>query len=105
MEKAIKSTLNHPMLDVDLEGAKSAMVHVTGSDSLTIEEATRVGAGVTEGLDAKANVIFGARLIPEMGDQIKVMSIVTGVKPRFGTAKIDREAVVDTSFVSGIEMI
>ena len=82
---------NHPMLDVDLEGAKSAMVHVTGSDSLTIEEATRVGAGVTDNLDAKANVIFGARLIPEMGDQIKVMSIVTGVKPRFGTAKIDSE--------------
>jgi cell division protein FtsZ len=105
VEKAIKSTLNHPMLDVDLEGAKSAMVHVTGSDSLTIEEATRVGAGVTDNLDAKANVIFGARLIPEMGDQIKVMSIVTGVKPRFGTAKIDREAVVDTSFVAGIEMI
>ncbi len=105
VEKAIKSTLNHPMLDVDLEGAKSAMVHVTGSDSLTIEEATRVGSGVTDNLDAKANVIFGARLIPEMGDQIKVMSIVTGVKPRFGTAKIDRDAVVDTSFVSGIEMI
>lgn len=105
VEKAIKSTLNHPMLDVDLEGAKSAMVHVTGSDSLTIEEATRVGSGVTDNLDAKANVIFGARLIPKMGDQIKVMSIVTGVKPRFGTAKIDRDAVVDTSFVSGIEMI
>ena len=105
VEKAIKSTLNHPMLDVDLEGAKSAMIHVTGSDSLTIEEATRVGSGVTDNLDAKANVIFGARLVPEMGDQIKVMSIVTGVKPRFGTAKIDRDAVVDTSFVAGIEMI
>ena len=26
VDKAIKSTLNHPMLDVDLEGAKSAMV-------------------------------------------------------------------------------
>ena len=41
-----------------------------------------------------------------MGDQIKVMSIVTGVKPRFrAQRKIDRDAVVDTSFVSGIEMI
>lgn len=105
VDKVIKSTLRHPMLDVDLEGSKSAMVHVTGSDSLTIEEATRVGAGVTEGLDAKANVIFGARLVPEMSDQIKVMSIITGVKPRFGTARINRDAAVDTSFVAGIETI
>jgi cell division protein FtsZ len=105
IEKAIKSTLQHPMLDVDLEGAKSAMVHVTGSDSLTIDEATRMGAGVTAQLDAKANVIFGARLVPEMGDQVKVMSIVTGVKPRFGTAKLNTEAVADMNFVAGIEAI
>jgi cell division protein FtsZ len=105
IDKAIKSTLQHPMLDVDLEGAKSAMVHVTGSDSLTIEEATRMGAGVTADLDAKANVIFGARLVPEMGDQVKVMSIVTGVKPRFGTAKLSTETVADMSFVAGIETI
>ncbi|MCL5115268.1 MAG: cell division protein FtsZ, partial [Candidatus Marsarchaeota archaeon] len=84
VEAAIKSTLNHPMLNVDMKGAKSAMVHVTGGSSLTIQEATDIGAGVTEGVDPKANVIFGARLIPDLHDQIKVMSIVTGVTPRFG---------------------
>ena len=35
-------------------------------------------------MDAKANVIFGARLSPEVHDQIKVVSILTGVKPRLG---------------------
>lgn len=84
VEKAIKSTLSHPMLNVDLKGAKSAMVHVTGGTALTIQEATAIGAGVTEGLDEKANVIFGARLAPELGEQIRVMSIVTGVTPKFG---------------------
>lgn len=106
VDKAIKSTLKHPLLDVDLGGARSAMVHVTGSDSLTIEEATRVGEGVTEGLDPKANVIFGARLVPELGDQIKVMSIVTGVTPHFGTARWDTTTTaVDTNFIQGIESI
>ncbi len=84
VEHAIKSTRSHPLLNVDTTGAKSAMVHVTGGTSLTIDEATRVGAGVTEDLDAKANVIFGARLMPDMGDQLRVMSIITGVKPRLG---------------------
>ena len=107
VEKAIKSTVTHPMLDVDYEGAKNAMVHVVGGLSLSIEEATRVGAGVTEGLDEKANVIFGARLVPEMKDEIRVMSIVTGVTPRFGTAKYSPTRVSETGldFLKGIESV
>ncbi len=107
VEKAIKSTVSHPMLDVDYEGAKSAMVHVAGGMSLSIEEATRVGSGVTEGLDEKANVIFGARLVPEMRDEIRVMSIVTGVTPRFGTAKYApmRSTETGLDFLKGIESI
>ena len=91
VEKAIKSTVSHPMLNVDLLGGKSALVHVAGGTSLTIQEATQIGQGVTEGLDEKANVIFGARLIPELQDQIRVMSIVTGVTPKFGQG-LDRTA-------------
>jgi cell division protein FtsZ len=103
VEKAVKSTLAHPLLDVDRTGAKSALVHVSGSESLTIEDATKVGAGVTEGLDPRANVIFGARLMPELGDQINVMSVITGVTPRFNTAKFPTAAATDTNFIAGIE--
>jgi cell division protein FtsZ len=60
------------------------MIHVTGGTSLSIDDATRVGAGVTEGLSDDANVIFGARLEPDIRDEIRVMSIVTGVKARLG---------------------
>ncbi len=101
VESAVKSTLNHPMLNVSLEGSKSAMVHVTGGTSLTIQEATQIGEGVTEGLDAKANVIFGARLVPELKDQIRVMSIVTGVTPKFGVG-IKREEVAQMDLNLGI---
>ncbi len=83
-EQVIRSTRTHPLLSVDYEGAKGALVHVSGGADLTIEEATRIGAGVTEGLAPDANVIFGARLIPELRDQIRVMSVVTGVKAKFG---------------------
>lgn len=85
--QAIKSTRTHPLLTVDYEGAKGALIHVSGGSDLTIEEATRIGEGVTEELAADANVIFGARLIPELRDQVRVMSIVTGVKAKFGVKK------------------
>jgi len=103
VSSVIKSTVNHPLLDVDLENAKSALVHITGGLNLTIDEATRIGEGVTEGLDAKANVIFGARLAEELGNQVSVMSIVTGVKPRFGTAV--RATSTDANFLGGLEAI
>ena len=101
IEKSIKTTLQHPLMNVDLSGAKSAMVHVSGGSALTIEEATRVGEGVTEGLDAKANVIFGARMIPELSDQIRVMSIITGVTPRLGQGmRAQSERISDLSIES-----
>ncbi len=85
--QVIRSTRTHPLLTVDYEGAKGALVHVSGGSDLTIEEATKIGEGVTEELAADANVIFGARLIPELRDQIRVMSVVTGVKAKFGVKK------------------
>jgi len=107
VERAIKSTIAHPLLDVDLEGAKSAMVHVTGGTGLTISEATSIGEGVTNGLADNANVIFGSRLEPDFQDQIRVMSIVTGVKPKFGTATslLSRGASTDSNFITGLEML
>ncbi len=96
VENAIKSTKNHPLMNFDIEGAKSALVHVTGGANLTIQEATRIGEGVTEGLDSKANVIFGARLNPELKDQIEVMSIITGVKARLGEVEpVQRSSASD----------
>jgi cell division protein FtsZ len=107
VDKAIKSTISHPLLDVDLEGAKSALVHVTGGSGLTIQEATAVGEGVTDGLADNANVIFGSRLEPELKDQIRVMSIVTGVKPKFGTAStlMARQATADPAYIAGLETL
>jgi cell division protein FtsZ len=106
VEKAIHSTIAHPLLDVELEGAKSALVHVIGGDALTISEATSVGEGVTAGLADNANVIFGSRLEPQFKDQIRVMSIVTGVKPKFGTASnLLGEKQHDSQFVSSLQMM
>ncbi|MDE1865309.1 MAG: cell division protein FtsZ [Candidatus Micrarchaeota archaeon] len=105
VEKAISSTISHPLLDVDLSGANRAMIHVTGGTSLTIEEATRVGSGVTEGMSDDANVIFGSRLEPDISDEIRVMSIVTGVKAKLGQAKapMDATSQKERGFLPGIE--
>lgn len=88
VDQAIKSTLAHPLMGYDMEGAKSAFVHVTGSSALSIENATRIGEGVTRGMDDAANVIFGARVLPDIGSQVQVMSVITGIKPKLGEYEV-----------------
>lgn len=106
VERVIRSTITHPLLDVNTENAHSALIHVSGGSSLTIEEATKIGEGVTDGLDPKANVIFGARLSPEMKDQVRVMSIVTGVTPRLGQGvRVSQAAEYNSDFMEGIDRI
>ncbi len=91
VEKAIASTRAHPLLTADTDDARGALVHVVGGTDLTISDATRIGEGVTEGVANNANVIFGARMVPELRDTIRVMSVVTGVKAKFGARKVDSE--------------
>ncbi len=93
VRQAIESTRAHPLLSVDYDGAKGGLIQVTGGTNLTISEATEIGSGVTEGVADNANVIFGARMLPELNDEIRVMSVVTGVKARFGERRREMEQV------------
>ncbi len=79
VENAIKSTLEHPLLDVDYTGAKGALILITGGPQLTLGDAIKVGEGVTDTFDKNAYVKWGARIDPEMGDKIIVTSILTGI--------------------------
>ncbi len=93
VDQAINSTRTHPLLNVDYRGAKSALVHKAGGQNMTISETTKIGEGVTEGLAGDANVIFGARVLPELNDQLRIMSIVTGVTPKFGAGSSESTEV------------
>jgi cell division protein FtsZ len=76
---AVENTLAHPLLDVDYNGAKGALIHIAGGSQLSLGEVTAVGEGITEAFDQKANVIWGARVNPDLGDSIVVTAVVTGV--------------------------
>ena len=80
VEEVVKSTLTHPLLDVDYEGAKGALIHITGGPGLTLGEGIEIGERLTQSFDPDANVKIGARLTPEMGERIYVTMITTGIK-------------------------
>ncbi|MHB8634049.1 MAG: cell division protein FtsZ [Thermoplasmatota archaeon] len=75
----VSEALNHPLLDVDYRGATGALVHITGGPDLTLKHAEEVAEGLTYELDSHANVIWGARVLPQFEGKCRVMAIMTGI--------------------------
>jgi cell division protein FtsZ len=79
-EDAVQKALRMPLLDIDYSGANGALIHVSGDESLTIEEANMVGEIVTQMMSEDALVIWGARVDPNLKGTLKVTLVMTGVK-------------------------
>lgn len=79
-EKVVREAISNPLLDIDFEGATGAMIHVTGGPSLSLKRAYEVFNGITKELGDSAHIKLGARIDPNIGNSIKLMAIVTGVR-------------------------
>ncbi len=99
---AAESVLKNKLLDVDFEGASGALVHISGGASLTIGDAIKAGEIITDRMDPKANVKWGARLIPGYDDQIEIVAIVTGVK---GSSILGKLEVKKPSDFSDLDLV
>jgi cell division protein FtsZ len=81
-EEVVEETLKNSLLDVDVAGATGALIHVTGGTELTLGEANKIGELLTESIDPKATVIWGARIDSAFENRIEVISIFTGLSKR-----------------------
>jgi len=80
VDEVVEDTLKNSLLDVNYEGATGCLIHITGGPDLTLGEANDIGEKLTEMIDPKATVIWGARIIPEYEGKVEVISIMTGVQ-------------------------
>ncbi len=87
VEKVVRNTMEHPLLDVSYEGAKGALLHINGGTGLTLGEGIEVGEKISESFDRNADVKIGARLDPAMSDGLSVTAIVTGVHNPYSQPK------------------
>jgi cell division protein FtsZ len=80
IEDVVKDTLEHPLLDVNYEGAKGCLLHLDGGPDLTLGDAIKTGELITQSFDDGSNIKMGARISPTMHDSISVTAIITGVR-------------------------
>jgi len=79
-EESVERALNNPLLDVELSGATGALVNVTGGPDMTLEDARKIVAKVSETLEDDAKIIWGAQIMEDLNKVIKTMVVITGVK-------------------------
>ena len=79
VDDAVRSTINNKLLDVDYSQASGALLHITGGPDLTLGEANAIGTKLTERMNAKASVTWGARLDPNYMGKAEIIAIFTGV--------------------------
>ncbi|RMF70530.1 MAG: cell division protein FtsZ, partial [Calditrichaeota bacterium] len=79
-EEAAEKALQNPLLDVEITGARSALINISGGPDLSLKSAKTIMKLVAERLDPSARIIWGTRLDESLGSAIRVMLIVTCLK-------------------------
>lgn len=78
-QKAAEFAIQSPLLDLSIEGSKGVLFNIAGSDDLTLEEVKLAAQVISQKLDPRARVIFGAVQDKNLKKgQLKVTVIATG---------------------------
>jgi len=77
-EQAAQRAINSPMLETSMDGAKGVLLSIAGPSSMTLHEATSAAQVVADHADPEAEIIFGAIIDDDLGEEMKVTVIAAG---------------------------
>jgi cell division protein FtsZ len=87
---AAQMAVSSPLLeDVSIAGAEALLVNICGGPGLSLHEVHEANSIIIESAGEEANVIFGAVIDPELGEEIRITVIATG----FGKEEIRRRPI------------
>jgi cell division protein FtsZ len=75
---AAEQAISSQLLDITIDGARGVLFNVTGGPGLTLFEVNQAAAIIRETSHPDVNMIFGAVIDPEMGEDIRITVIATG---------------------------
>lgn len=84
--EAAQKAISSPLLeDISIHGARGVLINITGSHDLSLHEVNEAATLIQEEAHEDANIIFGAVIDEQMGDEIRITVIATG----FGDSERD----------------
>lgn len=81
---AAEQSVSSNLLDITIDGARGILFNVTGGAGLSLFEVNQAAAIIKETAHPEVNLIFGAVIDPNLGDEIRVTVIATGFERSSG---------------------
>ncbi len=75
---AAEMAISSQLLDITIDGARGILFNVTGGPNLTLFDVNQAAAIIKETAHPDVNLIFGAVIDQNMGDEIRITVIATG---------------------------
>src|SRR5256885_1146083 len=85
--EAAKAAISSPLLEEPVDGATGILLNITGGRDLGLFEVNEAAEIVNAAADPNSNIIFGAVIDEQMGDEVRVTVIATGFDRRSRTAR------------------
>lgn len=82
VEEAVREAIENPLTESRIDGAKGIIFNVKGNDTLSLMEINSAVALINEKVSEDANIIFGTVIDENMGDEVSVTVIATGVEEK-----------------------
>ncbi len=76
--KAAEEAISSQLLDVTIDGARGILFNVTGGPGMSLFDVNEAAAIIKETSHPDVNLIFGAVIDENMGDEIRITVIATG---------------------------
>ena len=93
--ESVHEALSSPLLDIDISNAKGALINISGSSDLTLQESEKIVQIVADKLDPEANISWGAQIDESLHNIIRTTIVVSGVKSKYNMASEDDEFADD----------
>jgi len=94
---AAEQSISSHLLDITIDGARGILFNVTGGSDLSLYEVNQAAAIIKETAHPDVNLIFGAVIDPNMGDEIRVTVIATGFERTTGMRRSARKPYTKTA--------
>ena len=75
---AAKQAVSSPLLEISIDGARGILFNISAGKTLTMSEVNDAANIISAAADPDANIIFGATIREDLGEDIKISVIATG---------------------------
>jgi len=87
--RAAEMAISSGLLDVTIDGARGILFNITGGTNLSLFEVNEAAAIIRESAHPDVNIIFGAQIDDNMGDEVRVTVIATGFEQSRAARKME----------------